>query len=198
MLLQVITQHPEAIPVIQKSTPTWVWGLLTSLLVLGASQVRDRTASLARSGLMPVAMTGFSIWGTASAFAASSGPWEILATWLGAALAVFAAVASFGSGRSAASYDAATRRFHIPGSYLPLLLILGVFLTKYVVGVELGMQPGLAHDSSFALPAAALYGAFSGLFTGRAARLWRLVADASRAAQVRKTVVLPRGLNASA
>ena len=47
-------------------------------------------------------------------------------------------------------------------------------LTKYGVGVELAMQPRLVTDSGFVLPVAAAYGVFNGLFTGRAARLWRL------------------------
>ena len=55
-----------------------------------------------------------------------------------------------------------------------MLLILGVFLTKYVVGVELAMQPALALDGPYTLAVGTLYGVFSGIFAGRAARLWRL------------------------
>ena len=57
---------------------------------------------------------------------------------------------------------------------MPLALILGIFLTKYFVGVELAMQPTLARDGSFALQIAVLYGVFNGLFAARALRLWRL------------------------
>lgn len=59
---------------------------------------------------------------------------------------------------------------------MPLALILGIFLTKYLVGVELALQPALARDSDFALQIAALYGVFNGLFAAlRALRLWKLV-----------------------
>ena len=61
-----------------------------------------------------------------------------------------------------------------------MLLILGVFLTKYVVGVELAMQPALARDGPYTLAVGTLYGVFSGLFVGRAARLWRLADRAHR------------------
>jgi hypothetical protein len=71
-------------------------------------------------------------------------------------------------------YDPAQRTFALPGSWIPLALIVGIFLTKYVVGVDLAMQPSLAQDGSYAVPVAAIYGAFSGIFAGRAARLWRL------------------------
>ena len=66
MLLQLITSHPEAIGSIVRSTPTWVWGLFGGLVALGASQLRGRTASLARVSLLPIAMTIFSVWGTFS------------------------------------------------------------------------------------------------------------------------------------
>ena len=53
-------------------------------------------------------------------------------------------------------------------------LIAGIFLVKYVVGVELAMAPRLMQDTQYALTVAGLYGAFTGIFVGRAARLWRL------------------------
>ena len=57
---------------------------------------------------------------------------------------------------------------------MPLALIVGIFLTKYFVGVELAMQPTLARDGTFALQISALYGVFNGLFAARALRMWRL------------------------
>ena len=62
----------------------------------------------------------------------------------------------------------------MPGSAVPLALMMGIFFTKYAVGVTLGMHLAQANDVSFALAVSALYGAFSGVFAGRAARLWRL------------------------
>jgi hypothetical protein len=55
-----------------------------------------------------------------------------------------------------------------------MLLIVGVFLVKYVVGVEFAVAPRLMRDTQYALGVAAIYGAFTGIFLGRAARLWRL------------------------
>jgi hypothetical protein len=73
----------------------------------------------------------------------------------------------------------------MPGSWVPMLLIVGIFLIKYIVGVDLAMQPTLALDSRYVLIVGALYGLFSGIFAGRAARLWRLVArPAAASAQV--------------
>lgn len=181
MLIQLITQHPSAIVTVLKNTPSWVWGLLAALLALGISQVRTREVSLTRMSVMPLAMCAFSLWGTASAFGSSP-----LLGWVLLAWAVCAALmASLIGPRQAPAgtrYDAALRCFHVPGSLTPLALILGIFMTKYVVGVELAMQPGLAQDGQFTLVVGALYGLFSGTFAGRAARLWRLARDGRAAA----------------
>jgi hypothetical protein len=174
MLIQLIAQHPEAIGPILKHTPTWVWGLLAALLALGISQIRTREVSLARTALMPVAMAALSLWGTASAFGGSP-----LLGWVLAAWAACAALMAFliGSRQAPAGtrFDAQQRSFRVPGSVVPMALILGIFLTKYFVGVELAMQPSLAHDGLYSLVVGTLYGLFSGTFAGRAARLWRMV-----------------------
>lgn len=171
MLIQLVVQHPESIGPILRGTPAWVWGLLATLLALGASQLRDRTASLVRVSVMPVAMTAFSAWGTLSAFGASPLLAQVVLVWLLAAGGLHALVAA---GTAKARYDAATRTYALPGSAVPLLLIVAVFCIKYVVGVELAMAPRLVQDAPYALTVAALYGASTGIFIGRAARLWRL------------------------
>jgi uncharacterized membrane protein (GlpM family) len=171
MLIQLVAQHPEAIGAILRNTPTWVWGLLAGLVALGASQLRDRTASFFRVSLMPVAMTAFSVWGTFTALGRSGALAGAIAVWLVAAGIAFAVLAQ---GRANARFDPVRRVYHLPGSFVPLLLIVGVFLVKYVVGVELAMAPRLMQDTQYALTVAALYGAFTGIFVGRASRLWRL------------------------
>jgi hypothetical protein len=171
MLIQLLTQHPEAIGTVLKNTPTWVWGLFAGLMALGITQLRGGIRSMTRVTVMPVAMTIFSIWGTFTAFGASTEFGTVLVTWFTAAAVVGAAVAMT---KAPATYDRATRSFNVPGSWIPLALILGIFMTKYVVGVELNMQPQLARDGQFTVIVAGLYGVFNGLFVGRAVRLWRL------------------------
>lgn len=176
MLIQLLTQHPQALGSIVRQTPTWVWGLLAALLALGASQLLHRRASLVRVSVMPVAMTGFSLYGMASAFGASPQGIVALSLWLAAAC-VTAALALWwrAAPPRGTVFDTSTRTFLLPGSAVPLALIVGIFLVKYGVGIELAMQPTLTHDSGFATGVALLYGAFNGLFVSRAVRLWRLV-----------------------
>lgn len=171
MLLQLLADHPQALLPILRNTPLWVWGLLAALLALGISQLRDRTASLARVSLLPLVMTIVSVSGTLSALGGT--PHRALATlaWFVAAALAYALLSR---GRNPAQYDSARGVYLLPGSVVPLLLILGIFLVKYVVGVDLAMQPGLVQNTPYVVGVAALYGAFTGVFMGRASHLWRL------------------------
>lgn len=175
MILDLLIHHPEALPTILQKTPTWVWGLFAGLLALGASQLVARTASLTRVAVMPVAMTLFSVYGLVSAFGGAGQVLGALVAWLAAAAVVGGlTLALLPAVPAGTQYQAASRTFQLPGSPLPLLLILGIFLTKYLVGIELAMQPALAHDATFDLEIAALYGVFNGLFIARSVRLWRM------------------------
>ena len=182
MLYDILLHHPEAFVAMLRGTPTWVWGVLAALVALGASQLRDRTASLMRTSLVPVGMTAFSAWGMLSAFGGTPIAAEVLSVWIGIAVLVTAAVAP---GRTAATYDPARREYRMPGSVVPMLIIVGIFMTKWLVGVQLAILPRLAADTAFALPVAAVYGVFNGLFAGRAARLWRLALGSGTTAPAR-------------
>lgn len=171
MIIQLVTQQPDIIFTILRNTPAWVWGLLGAFLALGISQLRDRSASLVRVSLLPLGMTLFSAGGMLGAFGRSPLIEAAIGIWVAAAMVLFFIVAP---GNSKASYDPVRRTYALPGSLAPLALIVGIFLVKYVVGVEIRIAPHLMHEPQYALTVAGLYGGFSGMFIGRAARLWRL------------------------
>lgn len=152
------------------NTPMWVWALLAVLVALGYSQTRSRTVGLRRVVIMPVAMILLSLYGTVSAFSLSSG---VLSAWF-AACALLASMVMLRPNPTGTAYDSVRRQFAVPGSWLPFSVILGIFCTKYAVGVSLAMQPADARDALFATLVAMLYGLFSGFFAGRALRLLRL------------------------
>jgi len=148
---------------ILQHTPGWVWGLLTALAALGLWQTRDREMTLARVTVLPLVLIGLSLSGVFSAFGhfpIALGGW---AAGVGAALAFgrqFIAV-------RAARWSAGTGRLHVPGSWLPLVLMLGLFCVKYFAGASLALHPSLASDAVFAGGCSLAYGSFSGLFLAR-------------------------------
>ena len=173
-LLSPIPQAPKGAPMMAQiliNTPLWVWGLLAALLALGFSQARSRTAGLGRIILLPLGLGAFSLYGTVSAFGASP---PVIGSWLAATTLLLLIVTQMPL-PAGARYESATRQFHLPGSWVPMALILCIFLTKYVVGVSLVMHPELKANANFILAIGTLYGLYSGIFAGRAVRLIRLV-----------------------
>jgi len=173
VIVLLLFQHPEMLVSIVRGTPVWVAGLFVGVVAMGVSQARDRTVGLQRALLTPFVMTAFSIWGMVTAFRASPHFAYVMVLWLVAAVVAFRPVAAMGLPRGA-SFDAATQRLALPGSWVPLSLILGIFVTKWVVGVDLAMEPRLALNGQYTLLVGTTYGIFSGLFAGRVAQLWRL------------------------
>lgn len=151
-------------------TPPWVWAVLFALVWMGLAQTAPRRTRLRRVIGLPLAMTSLSLYGTLSVFGAVPESWWM---WLGAGLITLVWVASSGPPADV-RYDPAAQVFSLPGSWVPLVLMMAIFLTKYLVGVMLAMQPALAHDITMAAAVASLYGAMSGLFIGRMLRMLRL------------------------
>jgi len=179
MILSLVFDRPEMVGTILSHTPTWVWAMLAALVWMGLAQVRDRNASLLRVSILPVAMTGLSVWGMTGAFGSSPLFGWVMLTWMLVAAVAFAAFGMTNAPKGT-TYDAATRTYFLPGSWVPLATILAIFLTRYVVNVDIAMNPMLARDEQYTIVVAAMYGLFTGTFLGRAARLWRLAAEGSR------------------
>lgn len=160
---------------IVRHTPVWVWAVLVLLIALGLQQSRPHTVSASRATLLPLLMLLLALAGVLSSFASGAA----LLAWGVAALVVTAARA--GHAAQGTRWSATEQRFHRPGSWTPLALMLGIFATKFAVGTALALHPELARMDTVALGIGAVYGAFSGAFAARAVALRRLRGAAPQA-----------------
>ncbi len=151
-------------------TPVWVWGLLAVLAYFGIKQLATQRMKLKRVAIMPMAMTGLSLFGTLSAFGATP---AVLLAWL-AGLCATGYLVTRRPAPQGASYDAASNTFNVPGSAVPMALMMSIFMLKYSVGVTMAMAPAMKMNPALGLSVGLAYGAFSGIFGGRAWRLLRL------------------------
>lgn len=154
-------------------TPFWVWPLLAALVFLGLRQTLTQQASLRRITLVPLILVGLSLMGTAQAF---GGQVLALLVWFKVAVSM----AWWVQQRPLAEgtrYDLASERFTLPGSWVPLGLMMGIFITKYAVGATQALNPALLQQTPVAVGVSALFGLCSGILVGRAIRLWRLAAQ---------------------
>jgi hypothetical protein len=153
-------------------TPPMVWALLAGLVALGLSQARERRVGLARATMLPLAMVALSLWGTASLYGHGPHLPLVLGAWLVPASAAFFAVARTAPARGT-QFDPVAKVFVVPASWLPMLLIVGVFVLRYATNVALALHPELASDAGFCVSTTLVSAGFTGIFGGRAARLWQ-------------------------
>lgn len=168
-MLQQIVSH----------TPTYVWAILGFLVYRGVAASRDRTLTLREVFLLPAVMLVLGLQGIANGFGLES---PAGAAWL-AGLAAGVAMMWRGAGEGFA-LDRAAGMVQLRGSWLPMVLMMTIFVGKFAMAVTLATQPALRNSLAFALPACAAFGAMSGAFMARPLR----VAIALRTAPVGATV----------
>lgn len=158
-------------------TPVWVWGVLAALVVLGLKQTRDRQLSPTRLTVLPLIFIALSLSGllrVPTGISLAVGAWlcgfAFVALVLRRALAV-----------PRARWSAETQTVWVPGSWLPLALIVGLFLMKYGVGVTLAMHPQRGMEPAFSGICEFVYGLFAGLFWFRSRSLRAVVPDSAKA-----------------
>jgi hypothetical protein len=144
-------------------TPRWIFALFFGLIYLGFQQSKARSVTVKRLVILPLAMLGLSFSGVWTTFGAGT---LALACWTGAIVAGVA-LAIFLGGARHVSYSSETHTFKLPGSWLPLFLMMAIFFTKYAVGISLAQNPGLLEIPEFVGVASAIYGFWSGIFFGR-------------------------------
>ncbi len=147
---------------ILQHVPRFVWFLLAGLIALGVSMSFTRRRSLRTAILIPLAMIMLSFYGVISVFSQPAA----LAGWLAGAilaLVVSAALGLWGTVR----WSQQERCLIVPGSWIPMAMIVGLFITKFCVNIMLGMHRELSNDLIFATLAGFAYGAFSGMFLAR-------------------------------
>ncbi|PUE10054.1 DUF6622 family protein [Limnohabitans sp. T6-20] len=153
--------------------PVWVFFLLLGLIALGLQQSRTRHIPLQRLLGINIALTVFTLVGVVQQWWPT--PWLALGlfSWAASCALVGWALGQ-GPAPTGASYNADTRRYTVPGSWLPLALFMAIFACKFVVGMLTATAPEQINNLASAIGISAVYGLFSGLLNARAWRLLKL------------------------
>jgi hypothetical protein len=165
--------------------PTWVYGLFALLLALGLLFTRPRAVHPVVPSLMAVGFGCYSLYGVISSFGASLTnilPWAI-----GMAVSAFLGRPYFGP--KELSRVAGSPKVLVPGSWLPLALMMGIFAVKFFVGVVRGAHLAVGTEAWFAPAVCLVLGLLSGGFTTRGLNVRRYVQ--ATAAGVKPLVTTP-------
>lgn len=163
-------------PTFLQHVPTWVFGLLALLIALGVWQSRPQQPTLHRSRVLPTVMLLLSLAGVVSAYGLHALP---LLAWA-AGVATSLAVLHGRAPARGAQFDLSRQQFSVPGSWVPLVLMMTIFALKFVGGALQARAPQLAQALPVVLSASLAYGLVSGVFLGRARVLWALAAATRR------------------
>ena len=151
-------------------TPLWVFAVFFSLLALGLTQRQPRVVKLRTIFILPLAMIIFSLMGVIAAFdiaLMTIGLWIIgffVTTAVGIKLAFPKSVV----------FSKQQETLTIPGSWVPLLLMMAIFFTKYLVGfASASASPMLDNTLNIAF-ICMLYGIFSGIFLSRCLVMYKV------------------------
>lgn len=156
---------------ILRNAPPWAWIVLAALLVLGGMQMLPRRLPLGAVLVLPVAMAALSLYGALSAErAAGLGAWAL---GVAAALLLNGVLLRTPTG---VHYDAASRRYELPGSITPFLLMMAIFWTRFAVIATGEIDPQLAAHPAFVGVTAGIFGFLAGLFASRAIVILRAAA----------------------
>lgn len=158
-------------------TPIWVYPLFLLLVVFGFIQTRTRTIRRIPALILPVGMSVLSLAGIISSFGLTTLP---LAAW-GLAIAI-ATVVGYTFFRDTRVHSNATDgTFFIPGSWVPLVVMMAIFFTKYLYAIMNAYNPEIYSTPLFIGTLSAVYGLYSGYFSSRTVTLITLAQQAQHA-----------------
>jgi hypothetical protein len=148
--------------------PWYAYLILPVLVWYGWLQSRTRENPKIRVLMLPIIMTFLSFGGVVQSFGAH---WSGLLAWaVGFALA--AVLNQVVRAPAGVSYNGATRRFHVPGSWTPLALMMVIYVAKYVVGATTIINPDMVATLGFVVVLSFVFGGASGTFFARFLRIW--------------------------
>jgi len=166
----------SGIVAIIQHTPLWAFAVLAVLVLFGVQALRPRTIALWRLMVIPAVFIG---WGVISLFARSTQSPALLLDWLGTGAIGFA-MAWVSTSLAGVHVDRAAGLVRLPGSAVPLIRNLGIFLAKYCLAAAVAVAPALASGlAPWDVAVSALSaGFFAGWVLRFARKYWREPAPA--------------------
>jgi hypothetical protein len=151
--------------VILTHTPWWAWALCALLVARGVPALRTRTVPVVRLLIVPAV---FMTWGIGSLAVRSAGSPVLAAAWFACAVAGVA-IGWQTTRLDGVRIDRVAGRVTLPGSVVPLVRNLSIFLVKYALGVAAALAPAWRGD--IALWSIGVSGLSAGYFAAWVMRL---------------------------
>ncbi len=146
-------------------TPWWAWALCALLVARGVPALRTRTVPAVRLLIVPAV---FMAWGIGNLAMRSAGSPALAVAWFACAAAGIA-IGWQTTRLDGMRIDRAAGRVTLPGSVVPLVRNLTIFVVKYALGVAAALAPDWRAD--IALWSIGVSGLSAGYFAAWVLRL---------------------------
>lgn len=144
-------------------TPWWVYLVFIYLIQVGIRSSKGGTVSMTKLAILPILFIVMSIHTLIASFQLSGiviSVWLcsiILGVWIGWQLVC----------RQKIQVDKTHWLIKLPGTWLTLILVMIIFISKYYFGYQLSADPRLMHQHGFEFSMLAVSGLCTGMFAGR-------------------------------
>lgn len=152
----------EAILSILTGTPWWVFVIFGYVLFIGLKATRPHTVPLMRLFILPII---FNIWSLVNFITSTYAPVFQLALWLGMLL-LGLAIGYFIHSKRTIVVDHTAMTVHLPGSWIPLILIMSIFIVKYYFGYACSTASSQAECAAYRLYSSYFSAFASGILLG--------------------------------
>lgn len=144
-------------------TPWWVYVLFIYLVQRGISASKPQVVSIKKLTILPIVFIVLSIHTLATAFHVNA---MVIVVWF--ASIIFGSVIGWLLiCRHQFKVDRKKLLIQLQGSWITLILILAIFVSKYYFSYQIGSDPALENQTSFEFSMLAISGVCTGLFIGR-------------------------------
>lgn len=149
---------------ILRDTPLWVWFVAGLLWWRGHALTRSQITSGGRLFILPAVFLVMSLAATVTTFDARL---PIMVAWV---LGAITAALIWASSRQSEDllFNRQNRTYRVPGSGVPLVLIMVAFCARYAIGIALAQHDDLRASMLFGVSSAFIFGSIGGAFMGRA------------------------------
>lgn len=148
---------------IWQNAPVWVWPLFFVLLAIGILAMRSRNSSIIPYFFYP-------LFGLTAANAVA-GLFNVPTNWIVFAVSYVVGVALAFRWQDTLILYKSGWRMKLRGDRITLLVLMTIFFSNFVNGVLEAVSPQTLQSLAYTLIFAAIIGACSGSFTGRALRV---------------------------
>ncbi len=141
-------------------TPLYVYWIFFSLLIVGITQVKTRQIGFKRAIVIPVILILLSIYAIFHDFGINF--FGLLFWFCGIVFVLLINIII--KNQKEIKYSKTSKVFTVEGSFIPLLMMMLLFFTKYTVGVVTAQNLELLHTSVFIGTISFFYGIFLGTY----------------------------------